>query len=83
MSDLISREDAIEAMKCINDSICAQQAVDAIFDLPTIDPVVRCKDCRWWGLTNFIIKPTGWCWRQEKPREPDWYCAGGERKGEE
>ena len=39
MSDLISRQAAIEAMECINDSICAQQAVDAIFDLPTIEPV--------------------------------------------
>ena len=37
MSDLISRKAAIEAMRCINDSICEQQAVDAICDLPTAE----------------------------------------------
>ena len=48
-----------------------------------LQELVRCKDCRYWGLTNFIIEPTGWCGRQEKPRKPDWFCADGERKGEE
>lgn len=51
--------------------------------MPNLVEVVRCKDCRYWGLTNFIIEPTGWCGRQEKPRKPDWYCADGERKGKE
>ena len=50
--------------------------------IPTIDPVVRCKDCRYWGLANFVQEPTGWCGRQEKTRNPDWYCADGERKWE-
>ena len=35
--DLISRADAIEAMKAVSDSICEQQAVDAIEALPTSD----------------------------------------------
>lgn len=39
MDDLISRKEAIEAMECVNDSICAQQAVDALCDLPTAEKV--------------------------------------------
>ena len=45
--------------------------------------VVRCRDCRYWGLTNFIGEPAGWCGRQEKSRNPDWYCADGERRERE
>lgn len=39
MNDLICRQAAIEAMSCINDSICEGQAIDALSELPTIDPV--------------------------------------------
>ena len=35
--DLISRHAAIEAMECVNDSICAQQAIDALADLPSAE----------------------------------------------
>ena len=35
--ELISRQDAIEAMKAVSDSICEQQAVDAIDALPSAD----------------------------------------------
>ena len=51
---LIDRDAAIEAMGCIIDSICEQQAVDALLDLPTIDPVKRGrwvkaeKGGEWW-----------------------------------
>lgn len=37
MSDLISRQAAIDAMGCISDSICKQQAIDALWELPTIE----------------------------------------------
>lgn len=45
--------------------------------------VVRCKDCKHYN--------DGWCYNpntydDEKTRgntSPDWYCADGERKGEE
>lgn len=53
MSDLISRQDAIEAMECINDSICAQQAVDAILDLPT-------AESQWVPVTDGLPEE-GWC----------------------
>jgi len=35
--DLISRQAAIEAMGCVSDSICAQQAIDALADLPSAE----------------------------------------------
>lgn len=55
MSDLISREEAVEAVKnemlswLEGDSYDYRKVVDAIMDLPTIDAVevVRCKDCKW------------------------------------
>lgn len=37
MNDLISRQAAIEAMGCVSDSICAQQAIDALADLPSAE----------------------------------------------
>ena len=44
MYDPISREAAIKAMECINDSICAQQAIDALCDLPTAEKVGKWID---------------------------------------
>ena len=44
MNDLISRQAAIDAMSHICDSICEGQAIDALSELPTIDPV---KHGRW------------------------------------
>ena len=37
MSDVIYREQAIDAMGCLNDSICEQQAVDALWELPSAE----------------------------------------------
>lgn len=37
--DVISRQAAIKAMKCINDSICEGQAIDALSDLPSAEKV--------------------------------------------
>jgi hypothetical protein len=36
MSDTISRQAAIDAMKSIKDSICEQQAIDALCELPAV-----------------------------------------------
>lgn len=46
MSDLISRQAAIEAMSRISDSICEAEAVDALCEVPTIE-LIRCKDCKY------------------------------------
>ncbi len=51
-------------MSCISDSICEGQAIDALWELPTIDPVKRgkwipvneraakCSLCGEWEYTN-------------------------------
>ena len=40
MSDLISRQAAIDAMESISDSICEQQAIDALCELPPAQPTL-------------------------------------------
>lgn len=37
VGDTISRQAAIEAMECVTDNICAQQAIDALADLPSAE----------------------------------------------
>ena len=49
------------------------------------DPVVRCKDCRWWERDyqpryHPDERP---CNRVGMGTPPDWYCADGEVRGEE
>lgn len=41
--DLIDRGSAIDAMGCLNDSICEQQAVDALWDLPSAEKTGKWK----------------------------------------
>ena len=38
MNDPIDRQAAIDAMKSISDSICEQQAIDALCELPSAQP---------------------------------------------
>lgn len=65
--------------------------LSAINKQPTIDavPVVRCKDCKWYSI--YEAKKDGTpdkryspsvCLRgiYAKRRDPDWYCAEGERR---
>ena len=88
MSDLISREAAIEALRraeALTRAFGYHNVIGTIRDLPTIDAVevVRCGECKHYN--------DGWCYNpntydDEKTRgntSPDWYCADGERKGEE
>ena len=42
--DTIDRQAAIDAMRVINDSICEQQAVDALYDLPSAPRWIPCKE---------------------------------------
>ena len=84
MSDLISRQAAIDAMSCVNDGICAGQAIDALWELPTIDAVhvvVRCKDCRFYETrekggdsycARFSADPYEYL-----PMEDDDFCSRG------
>lgn len=52
---------------------------DAVDNAPTVDavPVVRCKDCKWFGLAGCAIQIVD---DTDKPSEDD-FCSFGERKG--
>ena len=55
--------------------------LEKIFDSePTIDPVVRCKDCKHWEYD--VIFRDGWC-RGKRQGNPNWFCADGEREKDE
>ena len=69
-------------------------AKQVINDAPTVDaePVVRCKDCKWYeieqlkrdGTDDKRYKPSVCViGKYAKPRKEDWYCADGERKEDE
>ena len=85
MSDLISRQAAIDAMseslkrvfpehrqiaeKCLNALPSAQLPVDAV-------PVIRCKDCKYHDYGRCAI------WEYCKT-EDDYFCKDGEREENE
>lgn len=58
----------------------AKRNFDVIIDVqPTVDaePVVRCKDCKYWEYD--VIFSDGWC-RGKHQGNPSWFCADGERR---
>ena len=90
MDDLISRQDALDAIReC---GICEQR----ILDVPSAQPeIIRCKDCRWWDRES-EDSPMGYChackhghysrhWEINIRRvyEEDFYCADAEPKESE
>ena len=90
MSDLISRKAAIDAMKSISDSICEQQAIDALCELPSAQPevlacgegeliaqpeIVRCKDCTFYRSDG--------CFFSTAEIEEDGFCSWAERRTDE
>ena len=90
MSDLISRADAIRIASgyCHPANIAKELA-----KLPSAQPeIIRCKECKYYeiawlkkdGTDNKRYKPSI-CVRGQYgiTRNPDWYCADAERKGEQ
>ena len=61
--------------------------IDGIVSLPTVDavPVVRCKDCMHYGVTDNRIpeEQIWWCYFWDDVRSPDAYCSDGEREDSE
>ena len=82
MADLISRA---EAIKAVYYKPSHKMAIEVLKEVPAVDavPVVRCKDCKWGEKIRNVVgtvyisceKPK----RNDWLREPDWYCADGER----
>ena len=98
MDDLISRQAAIDALKekvfhNLTDEFYG--AMQVLNELPSAQPeIVRCKECKWWDKKDG--SPVGYChaakhgyysghWEIEIYRtyKEDFYCADGEREGEE
>lgn len=80
MSDLISRQAAIEAMSRISDSICEAEAVDALCEVPTIE-LIRCKECKYRDPEDKKCD-CGHSIQWNLPRSDEWFCADAERRGE-
>ena len=86
MKDLISRQAAIDAMESISDSICEQQAIDALCELPSAQlEIIRCKDCKWYDADGKEMATQGHCWYKNgepvmQNMKPNDYCSYGEKK---
>lgn len=88
VGDLISRQAAIEAIKRyesaysydLNNGLIL--AMNSVADVPTIDavPVVRCKDCKHWGMHKRLNVP--WCFAMHIDKSANGYCDSGERREE-
>ena len=92
MSDLISRQDAIEKIKkhydllegaTMQSDVARRDELSAImamlFNLPSADAVevVQCKDCKW-HLNGHLCKQLSQYGSIETP--PSFYCGFGERR---
>ena len=80
MDELISRAAAIEAIKPL---LYNGNFISVLLHLPAVDavPVIRCKDCKYWGVVdsyNWMTCRkgilTGWS------NKGYGYCSYGERK---
>lgn len=87
--DCIERQAAIDAMKSISDSICGQQAIDALCDLLSAQPeIVMCKDCENW-IPGYItdnddfIPPKCGKYQQMVGHSSDDFCSFAERRTDE
>lgn len=60
-------------------------AIDTIMnEAPTVDEVIRCKDCKYRMTELFNDKKTMYyCPFVDRYTVNDWYCADGERKDNE
>ena len=98
MDDLISRQAVIdEIARWIGyiDEDMILRIQTGLKKLPSAQPeIVRCKECKWWDKKDG--SPVGYChaekhgyysghWEIEIYRtyKEDYYCADGEREGEE
>lgn len=82
-NDLIRRKDAYDSL--LNGMVMTgyqSRALDCIaeYSIPAVDavPVVRCKDCIWWGAERFCENSDSTCF-QNGCTHGNWFCADGER----
>ena len=86
MSDLISRQAAIEAIKQVNTNVVTfAKNKDALEQLPSADvvEVIRCKDCDNWQ-TDWIASGGGhYCGMIDLETDEGFYCGMAERRTDE
>lgn len=95
MSDLISRSAAISELADLMDNdggdefdrghdFAMKRAIRVINRLPAVNaaPVVRCRDCRWWGLPEgmYATENVKHCELGRYMVASDGYCVYGEVK---
>lgn len=97
MSDLISRQAAIDALKREQSlverpitetrwfDLGLRKAQEVLSELPSAQPeIIRCKDCKHFKKP---LSPDMWGWCKKvsmdnKATVEDWFCAYGERREE-
>lgn len=90
-TDLISREAALEKMGklplCWEYGQAVAECWGIVNDLPAVDavPVVRCKDCEWWGLPKgmYATENVKHCEFGRYMVGSNGYCVYGEVKDNE
>lgn len=90
MSDLISRQSAIDAVNeffklyAINRTMSNVTSIqDILRQLPSVQPeIIRCKDCEHWDKTwtNDWSPDYHYCPMIDGVRKSDFYCADAERR---
>ena len=95
MSDLISRQAAIDAIEfitssmsvCVNTDEChgmkrmQRQAVIELANLPSAQPeIIRCKDCRYYQDNNDGYPHINCKWDANETPDADDFCSGAERR---
>ena len=87
MSDLISRQAAIDALSTITmykGSIPFDTAVMRIKELPSAQPeIIRCKDCRYYQDSNDGYPHINCKWDANETPDADDFCSGAERRTDE
>ena len=98
MSDLISRQAAIDAIEyitssmsvCVNTDEChgmkrmQRQAVIELANLPSAQPeIIRCKDCRYYQDNNDGYPHINCKWDANETPDADDFCSGAERRTDE
>ena len=93
MSDLISRQAAIDALcndYCGGHQDCKYypncENLRSVQKLPPAQPeIIRCKDCKNWDTTwtNDFSPNYHYCPMVDGVRKEDWFCADAERRTDE
>lgn len=78
MAEYIERASALASIR----KRCAPcgEGIEALKSVPAADvaPVVRCKDCKWFGASGLC---GGWCNEvMARPMPYDGFCSYGERR---